>query len=458
MKKSLAGRALSESTTDEQRPPLEQGVPGRWYAVLVLVAAGTLLQIDNRVISLLIRPIKQDFHLSDTSIGWLTGFAFSAIYLVFGVTLARYVDRGRRKLIISAGLAVWSAAAALCGVAQNFVQLVLSRMLLGAGESLNQPASLSLLTDLFPAERLPRAIAVTTIGNVLSTAISLLLSALVIGLVMSTPPLHFAGLVIRSWQLVFICVGLPGVLLAPLVLATLPEPPRRSNDARSQKKSLVQAIQHLMENGNLYWPMFIGLGLSSITGGGRAVWDAQFFERTYGWSSIKYATTLGVVDLPVGLLGLFVGVWLAEHLTRLGRSDAPLLVVVLSRLISIPALIYMPIAPTPWLAVAALATANFTLMSGIPSQSAAIQLVTPGSMRGQVTALYLLMTMVVGTGLGPLVVGAMNDFVFHSESALRWSLFFIHLVFTPISTLIIALGLKPYGDAIRKAAKKSAAG
>ncbi len=435
----------------------EQGVAGRWSAVLVLMVVGTVLQVDNRVLSLLIRPIKQDFNLSDTSIGWLTGFAFSAVYLLFGVALARYVDRGSRRVIISLGLAAWGAAATLCGMAQNFVQLVLARMMLGAGESLNQPASLSLLSDLFPAARLPRAIAVMTIGNVLSSALSLLLSALVIGLVLHAPPIHFAGLVIRGWQLVFICVGLPGLLLAPLVLFALPEPPRRLLKTGDRpKKSLVTVLGHWWRNNDVYWPMFVGLGLSAVAGGGRAVWDAPFFDRTFGWSAVQYATTLGLVDLPVGLLGLFAGVWLAEALARHGREDACLLVVVLCRVIGIPALVLMPLAPTPWLAIAALATAHFTLMAGIPAQSAAIQLVTPGAMRGQMTALYLLMVMVVGTGLGPLVVGAMNDYVFHSEAALRWSLFWVHLVLTPLSTGIIALGLIPYRKAMQRANAASA--
>ena len=429
-----------------------RGSQKAWYTVFVLILVGALLQIDNRIIGLLIRPIKHDFQLSDTQIGWLTGFAFSAVYLVFGVTLARYIDRGSRKSIISIGLGIWSFAAALCGIAQTFVQLVLARMLLGAGESLNSPAALSLLSDLFPNNRLPRAIAVMTLGNVISSAASLLLSALVIHLVMGAHPLHLGGLQIHRWQLVFICVGAPGVLLAPLVFATVPEPVRKDiAQTRQTKVALAQVISHLFRNARLYGPMFIGLGVSSVTGGGRAVWDAPFFERTYGWSSVKFGTTVGLVELPVGVLGLFLGVWLVERLTRLGRADAPLLVVVLSRAISIPALIFMPIAPTPWLAVAMLAIVSFTLMSGIPSQSAALQIVTPGRMRGQVTALYLLMTMVVGTGLGPLLVGAMNDYVFHAESSLRWSLFYIHLVLAPLSIVIIASGLKAYREEAQKA-------
>jgi MFS family permease len=249
---------------------------------------------------------------------------------------------------------------------------VLARMLQGAGGSLNGPATFSLLADLFPRDRLPRAIAWTNLGGVLGSIGLLALGAILL-LVMRVHPMHLGGLVIHNWQVVFIAVGLPGVILAPIVYLSMPEPTRRGLETAAQRKvPLIDVLKHLFGQWRLYAPMFVGLGLSSISNGGRGAWDAPFFFRTYHWSPARFALTNGLVDIPASLLGLALGVLLVERFARQGRADAPLRVVVISRLISVPVLMAMPLMPNPWLATAMLAIAQFALLLGTPSVGHAV--------------------------------------------------------------------------------------
>jgi MFS family permease len=135
---------------------------------------------------------------------------------------------------------------------------------------------------------------------------------------------------------------------------------------------------------------------------------------------------------------------MAERFDRQRREDAPLRVVIISRLIGIPAQIAMPLMPTPWLAVLCAAISAASLGIGGASQNAALQIVTPNQMRGQVTALYLFIFNVIGMGLGPTVAALLTDYVFRAESELRYALLTLQAVIGPLSLIIIWLGVRPY--------------
>jgi len=66
------------------------------------------------LIILLLQPIKEDLHLSDTQLGFLTGIAFGLFYATFGVPIARFADRGNRVTITSIAIGLWGATVMLC--------------------------------------------------------------------------------------------------------------------------------------------------------------------------------------------------------------------------------------------------------------------------------------------------------------------------------------------------------
>jgi MFS family permease len=438
---SVAPGTAAPPTDASGFPPAAQG----WFAVGMLAVVTTFALLDQGILGLLIQQIKTDYALTDTEAGWLLGPAFVIFYVCLGLPLSRYIDRGNRTLIITAGLFVWSLFTALCGLAQNFIQLFVARIMVGAGEAVNGPAAYSIVADYFPRDKLPRAIATLQIGSVAGGGLSLLLGGSMIWIVstVGSPSLPIIG-ELRSWQVVFLAVGLPGLLVAGL-MRLVKEPPRRGKgvNAAVEKVGFGQAMNHLWTHFALYGPMFIGLTLGSLDGGSKA-WGAAFFQRTYDWSPARYGLTNGVLSLVFMLTGLYLGTKAVEAMFKRGQVDAPFRIILYSRAFALPFTCMMPLMPTPELALACGAVGFITLGMSGPSLNAVLQIVSPNRIRGQVTALYLFIFTVVGQGLSPLVTGLTTDYVFTSPDDLRWSIMLLHIVFLPAALIVTWLGLKPY--------------
>lgn len=416
-----------------------------WYTMFVLALSVLFANLDQNILSLLVEPIKRDLGLSDTAMGLLLGPAFVLFYTFIGIPVARFIDRNSRKLILALGLAAWSLATACCGLAQGFGSLFLARVGVGAGEAVNQPATFSLIADSFRKERLPRAIAVMQLGVTAGAALAYYLGSVVIASLAHVPPLHVHGIgVIRSWQLVFVAVGLPGLAVALLMATTLREPPRHGLEAQDAVRlSLLDVLGYLRTHWRVFAPMFLGLTFGALSlGAGQ--WLAAFLHRTYGWDVLRIGSTIGAAQIIAMPIGLLIGVWLAEHFDRRHYEDAPLRVVVIAGLIRVPASIAMPLMPAAWLAVACQALIYCTVGIGGASQNAALQIITPNRMRGQVTALYLFTFNVIGFGLGPLLTGFITDHIFHAESDLRYALVLLSAIVAPLSLVFVWLGIRPY--------------
>ncbi len=198
-----------------------------WYTVLVLMVMYVFSFIDRQILSMLVTPMKRDLQISDSQVGLLQGFAFALLYTVLGLPIGRLADRASRKGIIAAGVLVWSLMATACGFARTAVQLFFARVGVGVGEAALGPAAYSMITDSFPREKLGRAFSVYNMGIPLGSGVAMLVGGLVVGAVSgeSNVTLPLLGEV-RSWQLVFIVTGAPGLLL-PLLLLSVREPARR---------------------------------------------------------------------------------------------------------------------------------------------------------------------------------------------------------------------------------------
>ncbi|HWW64532.1 MAG TPA: MFS transporter [Sphingomonadaceae bacterium] len=437
--------AASDGVDAAGFPPERQG----WYAVSVIAVVTTFALLDQGIIGLLIQQIKTDFALTDTEAGLLLGPAFVIFYAFLGLPLSRYVDRANRTIIMSIGIFVWSIATAACSLASSFIALFLSRIMVGAGESINGPASYSIISDYFPRDKLPRAIATAQIGSVAGGGLSMLIGGSMIWIIanVGNPDLPIVG-TLRPWQVVFLAVGLPGILVSLLML-TVKEPPRHGLRMDRPKVGFWKAMGYLWANFALFGPMFIGLTVGSLDQGSRA-WGAAFFERTYGWSPAQYGFTSGILSIILMLSGLYIGTKAVESMQKRGYDDAPMRLVIYCRLAAMPFAILMPLMPSPWLALAFSGVGMLTLGMSGPSLNAVLQIVSPNEIRGQVTALYLFIFFVVGSGLSPFVTGVVTDYVFTSPDDLRWSIMLLHVIFLPASLIITWLGWKPYRDEVRR--------
>ena len=416
--------------------------PRAYYTVFVVGLVVMFAEMDRGVMSLLIQPIKKDFHLSDTAIGLLLGLVFSLFYACCGLPLSRFIDRANRRDLLATALGVWSVATCFCGLAQNFVQLAIARLFLGAGESVNGPAIFSMISDSFPKERLTRAISLMQLGLTAGAAFSSIIGGVVIGLLIGSPDHHLGGLVIRWWQLVFVIIGIPGLLVALLLRATVKEPLRRGV-VEAGKVSMANVFRYMAQHWKVYGPIMGSMAISGL-GMGALTWAAAFYQRTYGWGPAKVGIVMGTAALPTTILGLFLGTMFYEHLVRKGHRDAALRVVVIGRTVALPFMIAMPLMPSAELALGASMMSSLLVGVTGASQNAALQIISPNNMRGQVNALFFFFYAVIGQGISPSLIGFFNDLIFHDESRLRWTLFYAAVLFSPASLVVLWLGIKPY--------------
>jgi MFS family permease len=421
-----------------------------WYTVIIVALVSMMSNIDRGIINLLVQPIKRDMALSDTEISLLVGFAFSFFYMLFGLPMARVSDIRNRKLILTCALAVWSFATALCGLAQSFWQLFAARGLVGAGESVKGPCSMSMISDLVPRHRLPRAFAIYQLGINAGQGGALIIGGALIALLANVSAIHLgAGLVIKDWHIVFLLCGLPGLLLALLMMVTIREPVRRGRIVRGQVP--IKDVAHFIgSNWRIYVPLLLGIAIASIESFGMVVWRPAFFERTYGWGPEVAGPLLGTMMLIATPLGLFLGAMLAERFMRQKRADAMIRVVFVSHILAVPFAVAMPLMPTAWSAFGVGLLASTAVGMSAPGQNSAFQIITPNEMRGQVGAIYLFSISVIGGGLGPTAIALITDYVFQDEAKLRYAMSAFAAIVGPIGILLTWLAMKPYGEAIRR--------
>jgi len=420
-----------------------------WYTVCVLSLVAMLGQIDRGVISLMVEPMKRDLGLSDTEVSLLIGFAFTFFYAILGPPISRIADRGVRKGVIAASLSVWSVGTALCGLAQNFWSFFFARAVVGGAESGSSPASLSMIADVVPRNRLPRAFAIYNSGVMGGMALSLALGGLLLGLLADFPSVQLPGIgEIHNWHLVFMILGIPGLLVAALLMITVPEPPRRAGH-RAGGYPLREVFGFIWANRAMHVPLLLGVLIMAMQSFGINAWGPAFYERTYGWGPALAGPWLGGVSLGSALLGLFLGARFAEWMGE-RSDDANLRVLFVAQITSIPFVAAAPLMPTPYLALLLTGIGGVLAGMGGPAYNSALQLSTPNQMRGQINALYLFVIAAIGGMLGPTIVALLTDFVAQSEALLRYVLVAFRLVLGPIDAILIFLAIRHYGKAYRQ--------
>ena len=179
--------------------------------------------------------------------------------------------------------------------------------------------------------------------------------------------------------------------------------------------------------------------------------ERALFSRTYGWSPAQYGAIQGMVLLVLAPIGSLAGGFLAEWFAKKGRDDANLRVVFIGTALHVPFAMIYALMPSPYLAIVMFAL-NYTAISIVAGpQNAALQVIVPNEMRGQVTAAFLFVFTMIGLAIAPAVVASLTQYVFGDESQLRYSIATMHIVLAPLATIAFWFGLKPYGKAFAAA-------
>ncbi len=419
-----------------------------WYVVFLLFLAYTFSFIDRQILTLMVDPIKRDLDLTDTQFSLLHGMAFALFYTFLGLPIGRLADRADRRKIIAAGVATWSLMTALCGFARNYGQLFLARMGVGVGEGALSPAAFSMLSDIFPKERLGRAISIYTIGIAVGSGMALLVGGYVIQLVQQSGPVVVPLLgTLQPWQQVFVIVGLPGIPVSIAILL-LREPQRR--EIHKPTATLREVFEFIAERKRLFFCFLLGLALATAMSHGVHGWAPAYFMRVHGWSPAEVGLNYGLGVLVAGTLGLLTGSWLTEHMMRRGRTDAPLRTAALGIGLCLPLGVAAPLSSSGEAALILFTLFQFAYLMPWGVVGASIQLVAPNEMRATLSALYLFSINIIGLGLGPTFVALLNDRAYGVDGV-GYSLATAAAVLAPAATLLLVAGFRSYRDAFERA-------
>jgi MFS family permease len=424
------------------------------YSLFVLTVVVMFTVLDRQVLALMIEPVKKDLGITDTQVSLLLGAAFSLSYAIGGLPIARLADRVNRRNLVAICLAVWSAATMACGVAQNYVGLLLARMGIGIGESGYGPAAWSIVSDSFRRERVAFATGILGIGAMAGTGVAMLMGSAALKLVEGFPPVLPLIGVMHPWQWAFIVVGAPGMLWALVVLTTR-EPARRGPGTAQRVVPVADVARFMARDWRTYLATIGGTCMKSLLALGPNLWMPSLMVREFGWSVPKAGMWLGVITILCAPIGMMAGGKLAEAWARRGRSDANLRMVLVALYLAVPVSILTPLMPTAPLVLVAYAMQMLATGLGFGPGIASFQIVTPGAMRAQVSSVMQFSTNVLAFALSPLIVALFTDYLFHDPAQLKYSIALSTLLFGPLAILIVAQGMAAYRSSYERAVREN---
>lgn len=381
------------------------------YVLVLLLVAYITNYADRMILSVLMPAIKAEFAVSDAALGFLAGTAFAIFYATLGVPIAIMADRGNRKLIISISIAIWSVMTAVCGLAQGFWQFAAARVGVGVGEAGGSPPAHAIISDLFTTKSRATALSIYALGVPFGLFVGL-----------------YGGAQVAAeygWRMAFFVLGLPGLVVAALVWFTVREPKRGAADGVTtlgDAPSLVATVRHMLKQRSLVH-VFIGATITTLVGYAGVQWWPTFMMRSHALEMKDLSLFLALVFGLAGGLGTFLGGYLADLFSKRDVKWMPR-VVTMATVVGLPFGIAIYLVPD---------SAVVFALIGIPAMMGAVYLpptyaMTQGlvevKMRTVASALLLFVINLIGMGLGPLLAGAMSDYLTpqYGKDALAYSL------------------------------------
>jgi len=382
------------------------------YALLLLTLVFALGLLDRVIFNVLLDPIREEFHLSDTVMGLLSGFAFVAFYSAMTFPVARLADRYNRRNIVVTGLTIWSAMTAFSGLVANTLQLTIARIMVGFGESMGSAPGHSLLSDFFPKEKRPKAFSIYSGG----LHIGILLGYIIAGLVGQ----------MLGWRYAFFFAGAPGLILALIIRLTMKEPLRGSSEEHYKLKEhgipLKEALKDIFSRQS-YLLVLIATTMGAFVIYALSTWEATFLRRIYHFNGKQIGLIVGVVKGGTGLAGAFLGGWLSN---TFGKKDYKYILqipAIATFLCAAFSLVFL-FSTNAAMAIIGLGMTTFFLAFHIGVSWGVAQTVTRVEVRTLAAAILTISCNFIGHGFGSSVPGFFNDLLSetYSVNAIRYSL------------------------------------
>lgn len=367
-----------------------------WLLCLLLAIYASNF-IDRIILASIGQPIREELQLTGTQFGLLGGIAFALFYSTLAIPIARLAEHRNRVGIITVATLTWSVMTALCGIAQNYWQLLLFRVGVGVGEAGLTPAAYSLISDHFPPNKRASAISVFNLG----VPIGSLLGALASGWIAQ----HY------GWRMAFILVGLPGVALALLAHATLRDPPRGYSDPARKVSSVpppLMSVVRTLAAKKAFIHISIACCLTSFVNFGVNLFLPSYFSRTHGLSLAQAGLLFGLLTGVAGFVGILIGGFGTDRAARRDRRWV-MWMPAMGLLFGAPLYIFATAQASVMIAFPLMMISSTFFYLWSPAANSSVQNMVEPRMRASAAAILSLLVNTVGTGCGPLLVGFLSD-------------------------------------------------
>ena len=428
---------MSQAPTDDPAPAAQPyGTPVyNWYVVVLLALVYACHSMDRGMAGILVEPIRHEFGLNDKQLGLFTGMAFGVSFSLAVLPMGYIADRVNRRNLLALIVVIWSGMTALGGLTRNFAQLLAMRVGVGVSEAGAAPLALPMLADIFPAEKRATALGIFYMSSPVGSFLATILGA--------TVAAHY------GWRMALVAAGVPGIILAVLLLTTVREPKRGGSDgvaatAPEKPPGMLEGFRFLIRTPAVFCLMGACtlIGLLNITIG---VWTMSFFMRVHELPLAKAAVILGVGGGLIGMMSPPVMGWLADRLAP-RNVRWPLRLVAIACFFSFVLTLVMLFTPSLLIAIVTFVIADFLRHGYTPPTYSVLMTHTPANMRSSVMAILQLMTNLAGFGLGPFVAGAISDY-YGGGTAIKYALANAAFVFLIVLALLLLASRMLYGKA-----------
>lgn len=364
---------------------------------LFLLALLTMMSVADRgILAILLAPIQDELGVSDAAMGALTGLSFTVVYATVALPMARLADRGTRRNILAAALAFWSVMTAACGMATTYLTLLVARMGVAAGEASAHPSVMSTVGDLYPPRARGRALSIIQVGSAFGTGAG----AIVVGQLAA----HY------GWRAAFLALGVPGLLLALIILLTMREPARgqheggdRPEGAGTWRQSLSYLLSIRSFRALVLGQIFVGLSFYIFLS-----WIPTYLIRVRHMPMDQMSVWYGLHVIPA-VAGILIGGYLSDLvIARHGARWRPIMLACMI-LCGVPIFFTLLYSGDMRVVLVMLFLYAFVVAPVSALAPAANLDVVHARARGTVTAVTGFCSQVIGAGLGPLLLGLLND-------------------------------------------------
>jgi MFS family permease len=447
-----AGLASAESF------PSADALTHRWIVVILLSALAVISFVDKLIMSIIAQPISIELSLSDGQIALLMGPAFAILYALTSLPMAYLVDMHSRKRILLLGVLLWSVMTTLSGFAQGFLPLAWMRSGVAMGEAVLAPAAFSIIADLFRGEERAMPVTIYMIATVAAGVGALAIGGAV--LMIATELSTYVGA--PPWRLTLVAVGIPGLVVAFLFHRLVQEPARREGASSKPQPADMRAFgREITEKKAIYGGLLLSSGAFSFYLYCFLSWSPTIMVRAHGIEPAQAGILLGAILTPLSVISMYIWPRFATRINRRNPGMGVPSCMLLATLISALPFIIAPVMSSTAMFLLGAVGVSFVIGAWATLSGLALQAIAPSRMVARFTALNLLITNLLGYGLGPVTTVVLGKYLLDTglpsriggvAEPIAWGLAtqgIIAIAVMLIATLVFGRGMMVAGAALR---------